>query len=408
MKIDSASLAMSQVMDCLIREYGYTPIRFPQQRRDVWLINKEHPQFKLIRIIAYASNTTLLERAYLDGVERFLKPLLSQKADVFVLNTNEESEAFQERGYVQELVNIKYISEKVLQVFPNMYRHVYKSEDPTSELRKINEKLKRFHQQKKEEFMNQQRKIPPLTCVIFGICITMYVFTFLLAKQTQDWNVALISLGAYYKAFIVSAHEYWRFLTAGFLHADLVHLLVNMLAFISLGRILEKVLKPSQFIISLLGSIILGSIFTYLMSGNVVSVGLSGGLYGFLAILCLYMFESGVMKNPQARMAMIQTIALNVLISFMPGIGLYAHLGGFVAGLCFGFIFIESKRWQTYRSHIIVCLVLSFVFLGYRCAKVDSFSPIYGGTDQGVIEVYRCIGLDGYARYVARQLWEHY
>lgn len=144
--------------------------------------------------------------------------------------------------------------------------------------------------------------------------------------------------------------EWFRLFTAVLLHSDLAHLLAN----VTFGAIfLGLAMARFGWGVTLLATFTAGAV------GNVVGyvlydtpytgVGASGMMMGALGLLCIHSFGLW-RKNPKAaRYVMSGVIAgvlLFVLFGFSPGSDIFAHLGGFVAGLFFGAVlsFVDERK----------------------------------------------------------------
>ena len=92
--------------------------------------------------------------------------------------------------------------------------------------------------------MKQRKTVA--TNVIIAICFVVWLFIQLFPSDSTITNSILI--GAFYKPFVL-AGEYWRLLTAGFVHVDLWHLAMNMMAFLSLGKIFEPLLGVRRYLL---------------------------------------------------------------------------------------------------------------------------------------------------------------
>ncbi len=137
----------------------------------------------------------------------------------------------------------------------------------------------------------------------------------------------------------VAAGEWWRIVTAGFLHASLLHILFNMFFIYFLGQLLEPALGMARFAavygVSLLG----GSLGALLLSNDSVTVGASGAAFGLLGAGIVAMRARGI-DPMQSGLGM--TLILNLGITLLiPGISIGGHLGGLVAGALAGWILIE-------------------------------------------------------------------
>jgi membrane associated rhomboid family serine protease len=126
--------------------------------------------------------------------------------------------------------------------------------------------------------------------------------------------------------------EWWRLLTAAFLHANLIHLGMNMLGLWWFGAPVEAALGRMRFLLVYLVSGLAGSAGALLATPNAITVGASGALFGILgAALVLerggtYVFGGGAMG----------VIILNLAFTFLvPGISIGGHIGGLLGGaLC--------------------------------------------------------------------------
>jgi membrane associated rhomboid family serine protease len=122
--------------------------------------------------------------------------------------------------------------------------------------------------------------------------------------------------------------EWWRVLTSGFLHFGPVHLLFNMLALWIIGRDVEIVLGRGRFLAVYLLGVLGGAAAAMLFSApNIQLAGASGAVFGLMGALVVLLRR---MRAPAGQV--FGLIAVNIAISFLPGISLTAHLGGLVAG----------------------------------------------------------------------------
>lgn len=128
---------------------------------------------------------------------------------------------------------------------------------------------------------------------------------------------------------LVQAGEWWRVLTAGFLHIGPIHLLFNMLALWMLGRDLETVLGRGRFLALYLVSLLGGSAAVMLFSAPTGAVaGASGAVFGLMGGLVVVLKR---MRVPATQVVVL--IVVNIVISVtIPGISLVGHLGGLVVG----------------------------------------------------------------------------
>ena len=247
-----------------------------------------------------------------------------------------------------------------------------------------------------------QNKKPIVTYVIVGICFIFFLLSNVIKMNTNAETGIL--LGAYYKVFIM-AGEWWRLLTCGFIHVNLMHFAVNMISLMNLGRFIEIVFGKKKFLTILLLSIIGGSLFMFILAGNTIAVGLSGGLYGLMAAYTFYLIQKGMWKIPQVRMSLTQIYLVNFWINFMPGIAYEGHLGGFVVGLLVSFILLQDSK--KLKMHGIITTCILFVFLAFQIPANNYLrinDPRYTASDISILNKEKEIGLIDYVNQMAVKL----
>lgn len=251
--------------------------------------------------------------------------------------------------------------------------------------------------------MRQKRSIPA-TRIIIAVCALINLLISLWPPGLSETDRAIF-FGAYYKAFI-AAGEWWRMLTVGFVHVSLVHLLVNMMSLFVLGRALEPVLKTGKFLILLFVSVIGGSVFYYCTGRNTVAVGLSGGLYGLLAAYVYLVWQGGALRIPQVRAAVLQTVGINLMINFMPGIGWRAHFGGALTGLLLIIVLNDREINKDLKRNGMIALAVLCIISVFAIQKRSDLSndEIYLLTDENILRCESELGLSSYAANMAKKL----
>lgn len=138
--------------------------------------------------------------------------------------------------------------------------------------------------------------------------------------------------------------QWWRLLTAMFLHIGPLHIAVNLWALYQLGGLFEMLFGSKRFLLTYFASGLVASIASAThIQPHSVSAGASGAIFGILGALILAIRRSPVWRHqPWTRGLIPQLIgwaAINVVIGFQfPAIDNAAHLGGFAAGLLLGLI----------------------------------------------------------------------
>ena len=249
--------------------------------------------------------------------------------------------------------------------------------------------------------MKQRKTVA--TNVIIAICFGVWLFIQLFPSDSTITNSILI--GAFYKPFVL-AGEYWRLLTAGFVHIDLWHLAMNMMALFSLGKIFEPLLGVRRYLLILIPSIIVGSLFVLSSPENSFVVGISGGIYGLLAAYVTLILRTGGWRMPPVRAALMNMLFINLLLNFLPNISVHAHLGGFVTGLIiYGLITTEKEEVYKRINHIValVGLVIVLCFISWQNRSIPTRSR-YLGTDYHVLQILNNGPLRKYSYFLAERL----
>jgi membrane associated rhomboid family serine protease len=151
---------------------------------------------------------------------------------------------------------------------------------------------------------------------------------------------------------LVQLGEWWRLITAAFLHIGPVHLAVNMLGLLLFGSELERQLGRWRFLglylVSALGGATAIQLFGH--PGGYVA-GASTAIYGLLGALGVLLLASR-----QDIRGLLTLLAINVVISFLPGVSLLGHLGGLVAGALAAGVLVATRRRENLQLPGLVLL----------------------------------------------------
>ncbi len=147
----------------------------------------------------------------------------------------------------------------------------------------------------------------------------------------------------------VTNYQYYRFLTAIFLHGSITHLLFNLFALLFFGLILEKSLGSNKFLLTFLLSGIIANIIA--VNYYTSSLGASGAIYGIIGALTIIrplmmVWAFGlIMPMFIASIFYITADILRALGAFGPtNIGSIAHLSGIGVGIIIGILLKINKR----------------------------------------------------------------
>ncbi|MCR5357204.1 MAG: rhomboid family intramembrane serine protease [Lachnospiraceae bacterium] len=147
---------------------------------------------------------------------------------------------------------------------------------------------------------------------------------------------ALVSIGVMDYDLVLGG-QFYRFVTAMFLHGSIDHLVGNMLLLFAMGEMVEKVCGSVKYAVIYFSAGILGnaaSLFYEMISGaRYSSLGASGAVYGILGALIVLALKrvSGInIVRQRIPLALIYCLYSSFI---MPNIDFAAHIGGFIAGV---------------------------------------------------------------------------
>ncbi|HEY7212423.1 MAG TPA: rhomboid family intramembrane serine protease [Bryobacteraceae bacterium] len=147
-----------------------------------------------------------------------------------------------------------------------------------------------------------------------------------------------VLLGAKY-APLIHAGQYWRLLTAGFLHGGFFHILMNSWSLFILVTEVEQFYGTSRLIVAYVFSTFTGFLCSLLWSPAALSLGASAACFGMMGIMLAMGLRHRADPLAQAvRAHYSQWLIIGIVLSLMPGIDMAAHVGGFIGGLLVGWI----------------------------------------------------------------------
>jgi membrane associated rhomboid family serine protease len=128
---------------------------------------------------------------------------------------------------------------------------------------------------------------------------------------------------------LVAQGEWWRLIGAAFLHANLIHLAMNMLFLWWIGAPVEEALGRARYALLYVVSGLAGSAGALLLDPAAVTVGASGALFGILGAAFVFERQRMYVLGGGALTIIVLNLALTFTIS---GISIGGHLGGLVGG----------------------------------------------------------------------------
>lgn len=213
---------------------------------------------------------------------------------------------------------------------------------------------------------------PLVTGLIGAACVGLYLMALLVSRQLGDdqgfspSNYALLRLGAAF-APLVHVGEWWRTVTAIFLHGGVLHIVMNGLGLWVVGTVAEERFGSAQTLVVFVVAGALGEAATCLWSPQVFSVGASGGIFGLIALCTVNAFRR---RDAELKARFIPWLAYGLILGFaMPGVDNAAHVGGLVTGAAAGLVVGDagSRRilppWAWTALALVVVAVVAVAFV---------------------------------------------
>lgn len=343
-----------EVANYFMKHFQYQMVSMTQDSSQVWLVNQNVEDNAIIMVTS--TSLSNIDREMISKHRESLALVFKTKAEGLNISVNQEDKVGDDMNVV---VGPNFISSsQLLTSYGDLSGLLKISQNPDRSLSKAVLNLKKTigKMQKQARYRSF-----PVTNVISMICVVVFLLAqYLILVSEININTVAVMLGAFYKPFIVHAHEWFRFITAGFLHISFLHLIMNLMALRNLGVVMETVMEGKKYLFTLIAGILMGNAFVFILDEGVIGLGISGGLFALLGAMCVYLFETKAMRNPKVMSQVFQVLFINLIISSLPGVSATAHLGGLIAGLLCGLVFSKRKDWDYLRKGT---MVLSAVFV---------------------------------------------
>jgi rhomboid protease GluP len=215
----------------------------------------------------------------------------------------------------------------------------------------------------------------PVTWLVTALNIGVFILVWLRdgrGGESVDTET-LLSFGASMR-FFVQGGEYWRLLTAVFLHGGWIHLLWNTWFMFGWCASIERTVGSLWFVFAYLTTGI-GSFAASVLFRQGPSVGASGAAFGMVAVTLTLLYRrfgswGGFISAPNVKTILIN-VGVWVLIGFtmMRGVDNWAHVGGFAFGLPCGLLLEppRGKRRPAWIASLVAYMVVWVAVVGAAC-----------------------------------------
>jgi membrane associated rhomboid family serine protease len=216
------------------------------------------------------------------------------------------------------------------------------------------------------------RRPNAVTMALIGINVAVVVAEFASARTASFTNNTIFLHGSLFASLSYNgtsapvgvAHgEWWRLVTSMFLHANFIHIAMNMYSLYFAGTILEQVIGRWRFALLYFAAGIAGSAGALVWSPNVPSLGASGAIFGILG--ALFVLERRRHISTGGQIAGLIVLNLVITFAFSSYISVGAHVGGLIGGVVLMFLLLQFRRSWLYSSVSVAAVIVISVLVAY-------------------------------------------
>jgi rhomboid protease GluP len=207
------------------------------------------------------------------------------------------------------------------------------------------------------------------TIVIMLINTGLYIATILYSGAGGDFSPssqALVNFGGKY-APAIAAGQWWRLITAGFLHGGILHILMNMWVLFDLGAQVEEICGTARFLTIYLVSNITGFLVSYFFLPY-LSIGASAAIFGLIGGMIGVGLRDRTSYGASIRRFFTRWAIYGLVLSLIPGTDIAAHIGGLAGGFVVGFLAgtrsysqATERAWQIAAGVMIAITGVAFI-----------------------------------------------
>jgi len=230
-----------------------------------------------------------------------------------------------------------------------------------------------------------------VTSLILLINIGLFIATMVYSmKGNRGFSIdvdgqTLILFGAKWAPLIYGG-EWWRLVTAGFLHGGLIHILMNSWVLFGLGAQVEQLYGTARMMVFYFLGTVGGFLASLYISPRSLSIGASAGIFGLIGVMIAFGMQHRNELGAAVRSHYTQWAIYGIAMGLLPGFRVdnAAHIGGLAAGFAIGYLAGVPKAYPTtqdmfWRLAAGLCLLLtalSFLLMFLRFLAATQGAPV--------------------------------
>ena len=195
-------------------------------------------------------------------------------------------------------------------------------------------------------------RLAPVTGALIAICLLIYAAMVIASKTFFFSTPTVVAWGAD-AGVLVQGGQWWRLITAMFIHGNPVHIVLDMWCLFNLGPLAERAFGKLPFLAAYIATGICAGLASDWHHPTTASVGASGAIFGIAGFLITPIALKRLAIYTTNKSSLLRTLIVFAILNLAIGqsfamIDNSAHVGGLVSGLLIGLLFCIHPRTLGY------------------------------------------------------------
>lgn len=184
-----------------------------------------------------------------------------------------------------------------------------------------------------------------VTIVLMVANILVYIGTSVASGNFFETSTSIMATFGQLNILVIRGW-YWQLFSSLFIHANITHLVGNMLFLLIFGLKIEELIDNVYYLVIYFASGLLGNLLSLLLGPQVISVGASGAIFGLFGAYTAYL---GASLGSSIILAIFYGSYM-FLLNVRSGVNILAHFGGLVAGILIGLIISKKRKPEFFEG----------------------------------------------------------
>lgn len=363
-----------KLLHYFITEKNYSPVILQGAEDEIWLENLDG-DYKIIRVVSGHIHND--EQLSFD-LFKTRKILAKIKKKTFTFNMNVLS-IYTDLGdnvNLDKVDNCVYVYEEndlekssiVSKYFPDIMNKLTFTEEGLQLFIKITNDINQKNREEAEKVDNIfKKKMPIITYILIVLNVLCYIVPII-----SDEYYYVLNKFCLYGPYVRNYSEYYRLITCGFLHGNLIHLVLNCYALYVIGSQLESFMGKTKYIIIYFFSMLIASLMSITFS-SYASIGASGAIFGLMGSMLYFGYHYRIYLANTLKSQLIPLIFINLIYGFIAsGVDNFAHIGGLIGGFLITMALgVKYKSKTSEKVNGIIITIIFSIFMIYMafCMK---------------------------------------